>query len=388
MTAQLAGRNDDIEVLRAVAVLFTLICHINTLLNWKGPQRELLQPFSFWGGVDLFFCISGFVITLTLLRHARDSWRPFAVPFYIRRIFRIWPAALLWLFLPLLAARFFNDSGVFGNLRADLPAAVASALQVENAYSALCGRYIHMPCGQADVYWSLSLEEQFYLVFPLLLYALTRRTLKRVLIVVASVQFFLVRPYEGLLWSMRTDSLACGVLLALWQEEGSLQRVQLLVQDHRAIVSFSVLLLLALVGVVAVIPELILNAGLLALLSVVLVGIASADANLILPWRALRPWLLWTGTRSFAIYLVHNPCFRAVREVFARLHLASSTPGTWAMLICAIVLIAVAAEASHRLVEMPLRKLGRRIARQAEVAGYALPHVDSRAAYAAPERLD
>ncbi|MBV8855258.1 MAG: hypothetical protein JOY91_17740, partial [Sinobacteraceae bacterium] len=53
------ARNDDIEALRAVAVLFTLACHINTLLAWKGGAAETLQHWGFWGGVDLFFCISG-----------------------------------------------------------------------------------------------------------------------------------------------------------------------------------------------------------------------------------------------------------------------------------------------------------------------------------------
>src|SRR5215469_12060873 len=103
--------NTDIEVLRGVAVSFVVLCHIpDGLLRQPGPIRTLLEPMAFWGGVDLFFAISGFVIASSLLRQRRSSrFRDFAVPFYVRRIFRIWPAALLWLFIPLLASKFFNS---------------------------------------------------------------------------------------------------------------------------------------------------------------------------------------------------------------------------------------------------------------------------------------
>src|SRR5215468_9030941 len=96
-SASWAGLNTDIEVLRGVAVAFVVLCHVpNGLLRAPGPIRSLVQPLDFWGGVDLFFAISGFVIASSLLRQPRDSrFRDFAQPFYVRRIFRIWPAALL-----------------------------------------------------------------------------------------------------------------------------------------------------------------------------------------------------------------------------------------------------------------------------------------------------
>ncbi len=365
MAAQHRARNDDIEALRAVAVLFTLACHINTLLAWKGPAGEMLQHWGFWGGVDLFFCISGYVITGTLLHQQRgNSFSDFALPFYVRRIFRIWPAALLWLIVPLLAARYFNQSGVFGNLSSDVPASVAAALQIENVYAAVCGHGSTTPCGQADVYWSLSLEEQFYILFPLLLYLMRRSRLKRVLLGVAVLQLFLIRPYEGLIWSLRTDAICLGVLMALLQSEG---RLQLKIRTARERIAYGVIAvgLLALIAIISVTPALRFNAGMLALVSAALLLIASADADLILPWPGVRPLLMWTGSRSFAIYLVHNPCFRATRELFARLDLLPSNGGfSWLMLVSALLLIATVAEVTYRVVEMPLRMWGRQLARR------------------------
>ncbi|MBV8741115.1 MAG: hypothetical protein JOZ12_04975, partial [Sinobacteraceae bacterium] len=75
--------------------------------------------------------------------------------------------------------------------------------------------------------------------------------------------------------------------------------------------------------------------------------------------------LLWVGSRSFAIYLVHNPCFRATREAFARLDLLpSNNEFSWLMLIAALLLIAAVTELTYRAVEMPLRLRGRRLARR------------------------
>ncbi|MBV9911418.1 MAG: acyltransferase, partial [Sinobacteraceae bacterium] len=288
----------------------------------------------------------------------------FALPFYVRRIFRIWPAALLWLVVPLLAARYFNQSGVFGHLLSDVPASVAAALQIENVYAALCGHSATTPCGQADVYWSLSLEEQFYIFFPLLLYLMRRSFLKRVLLLVTLIQLFLIRPYEGLIWSLRTDAILLGVLMALLQSEGQLQ-LQIRTTRERAACGVLAIGLLGLIAVISVTPALRFNAGMLALVSAALLLIASADADLILPWRGVRPLLLWVGSRSFAIYLVHNPCFRATREAFARLDLLpSNNEFSWLMLIAALLLIAAVTELTYRAVEMPLRLRGRRLARR------------------------
>jgi peptidoglycan/LPS O-acetylase OafA/YrhL len=93
----LSNRIDDIEVLRAIAVLMTMIGHFQELLFWGPPYLVQL-----WGGVDLFFCISGFVIARSLIIEAPSSggarnFLLFAIPFWIKRVFRIWPAAFTWL---------------------------------------------------------------------------------------------------------------------------------------------------------------------------------------------------------------------------------------------------------------------------------------------------
>ena len=79
-----------LDGLRAIAVLAVLAYHAGLDVAQGG-----------FLGVEVFFVISGFVIASSLLRQPRETrFRDFAQPFYVRRIFRIWPAALLWLLIP------------------------------------------------------------------------------------------------------------------------------------------------------------------------------------------------------------------------------------------------------------------------------------------------
>lgn len=363
------GRNDDIEILRAVAVLLTLACHFGNLLHWDGNWSNALKGMPLWGGVDLFFCISGFVIASSLLRQQRaGTFAQLGVPFYLRRIFRIWPAALLWLLVPLVAAHYFNVTGAFGSVRGNLPGSAAAVAQVANFYSMVCQPSLaaHLPCGKPEIYWSLSLEEQFYLVFPLLLYFLRRSTVRAVLVALVCVQFFLFRPVESPLWNLRTDAICLGVLIALAMADGILPSGRLAARR-----SLSGWLAVGLIACVAALPAaqwLRVNVGLLAFVSAALVLIASENANLILPIGRARPLLLWVGSRSYAIYLVHDPCYWATREIFQRLdpHAHFSDAFAIPFIVTAFALIALTSDATYRLVETPLRNLGRNLASRYE----------------------
>jgi hypothetical protein len=138
------SRNTDIEVLRAVAISFTLCAHlIWGLLPKIGSLGLKLQSMlRFWTGVDLFFGISGFIITCSLIEIMQDEnladgtarprgWRDFlevAVPFWIRRVFRLLPSAWLWILITLLLATTFNFHTSFGTLRDNLHEAGAAVL--------------------------------------------------------------------------------------------------------------------------------------------------------------------------------------------------------------------------------------------------------------------
>lgn len=185
-------RIDDIEILRGFSVLLIAIHHARTnLFTWSSPGIERLGVY-FNGTfcVDLFFAISGYLIARELIPRLQGSvgsemaFRT-TLAFWIRRAWRILPSAWLWLGLTLLAVVAFNESGAFGSFRTNLEATVAGVLQVANLrFAETFGRE---PYGVSFVYWTLSLEEQFYLTFPLIV-MLTRRYLAHALIALVVVQ--------------------------------------------------------------------------------------------------------------------------------------------------------------------------------------------------------
>lgn len=362
------GRIQDIEVLRAVAVLSVVLHHAHgNLFAQPIPWMDaFFQRFELWWGVDLFFAISGFVIARDLLPklQACEStavrWRT-ALAFWIRRAFRLLPSAWLWLLLILLACRFLNASGAFGTLQANLAATLAGVLQFANYRFA--DSFFRYEYGTSFVYWSLSLEEQFYLLLPLLA-LLTRRFLPWTLALLVVVQFFTWRT--PLLMATRTDAIALGVLLALWSHRRSYAACEPLFLRRMPMgLAVAGLLILGLMRIST--NEYLWTTyrlGVIALLSATLVWLASYDRDYFAMPGPIQRVLLWVGSRSYAIYLIHIPAFACVREIAFRLYGTQASDGThhWTLALGASLLILALGELNYRWVEDPLRKQGNRLA--------------------------
>lgn len=357
------GKNLDIEVLRAVAVLMVILEHTSRLITWPGWAAKLHMVTTFWGGVDIFFVISGFVITGLLLRESGPG--PFwhmAVPFWIRRIYRIWPSAILWVLLILLASVAFNNSGAFGDPVGNASDAVAAILQVANFHWLHCYNQ-QGTCGVNTIYWSLSLEEQFYLLFPVVFFFVSRKWLPHTLLAVAVVLFFMWRPPRSLLWEIRVDALALGCFLALVTSSAAYRALEPMFLKR--IGPLFVLVVVALISLVSTNRVISFHTGMVAVLSFSLVWAASYDRGYICPPGVAKSVLVWVGSRSYAIYLVHLFAFFMVREVMARLYPGRVFDDSDSPLFLALGLglTAILAEANFRLLETPLRRRGVAIAR-------------------------
>lgn len=364
------GRIDDIEILRGFAVLSVVLHHaLGNLFTWSTPALERLTVYFGGGfGVDLFLVISGFVIARDLVprlqgcNSSQMACRT-VLAFWIRRAWRLLPSAWTWLAVVLVAAVVFNESGAFGTLRANVEATVAGVLQIANLRFA--ETFGSREYGASFVYWTLSLEEQFYLLLPFVI-LLSRRFLPHVLIALVVYQLLAERTLLSVVF--RSDSLALGVLLALWSRHFSysLARPTFLMRGGYAgtVVLFVALLFLGVIDS-DVLKVVSYRFSLLTLLSALLVWIASYDANLFLLLGPLRRLMLWVGARSYAIYLIHVPAFMATREIWARLQPAATfdTQYFYPFLLTAGVLIVVLAELNFRFIEAPLRLRGAAIAR-------------------------
>ncbi|MFJ2988612.1 acyltransferase family protein [Collimonas sp. NPDC087041] len=360
----------DIQLLRGIAVLFVLVEH--TQFNLFGEPNRLLTylypNFGGWTGVDLFFAISGFVIARDLVpRMARADGRQFStlLSFWVRRASRLWPSAWLWLALILVATVAFNHSGAFGLLQTNLDATLAGVFNYGNfRLIAVFGRSEY---GASFPYWSLSLEEQFYLLLPLAI-LIFRRWLPWVLIVPVIVQLCAHRHYDLIWMGTRSDALMLGVLLAIWSQHDSYRRFEPTFLKNRLWLRWIVLaaLVIALGAIGSYhFAEWRFWVGTVALISILLVFIASYDQDYLMPDNPLKKVFLWLGSRSYALYLTHIPAYLASREIWYRIEPVNtvfSKNYNGRLALTAIVLVLIFSELNYRFVETPFRARGKRLA--------------------------
>ena len=154
----------DIQGLRGIAVLLVVIYHTGIAL----PGGYI--------GVDIFFVISGFVITQLLVREASDGSSIHLAKFYSRRIKRILPAVAFAIVGTLFLSIFAMSP--FGEQQEVAETARASSLFAANFYFYLQDSYWALAENPLRHLWSLAVEEQFYLIFPILIFALHKLKFK------------------------------------------------------------------------------------------------------------------------------------------------------------------------------------------------------------------
>jgi peptidoglycan/LPS O-acetylase OafA/YrhL len=181
----------DVEGLRAVAVALVVLFHSGVSALSGG-----------YIGVDVFFVISGFVITGVLLRERVATGRTSILSFYGRRCRRIIPAATLVIIVTVLASYVFLGVGVGGRTATD--ARFATVFLANFHFSAIGTNYLsaQAPPSPLQNYWSLSVEEQFYVVYPTLFLLLAglgsklslraRLALALVVVIAASLAFSVI----------------------------------------------------------------------------------------------------------------------------------------------------------------------------------------------------
>ena len=364
-----AGRRlPGLDGLRGVAVAWVLAFHL-----WPDVVR------GGWLGVGLFFTLSGYLIAGLLDAEVTSTGRLRLGRFMARRVRRLLPAALVTISGALALTAIIDDQP----LRTIGIDALTAALNVFNWHASLdavgyAGIFEAAPEPLAH-FWSLAIEEQFYLVFPAAV-ALTRRP-GRVVCAMAAIGLVGVWLWWGstdayVATPVRAMEIAAGAGLAVAQARfGAVRRLFQPPADlpRPSRLAWAVLLAaaaaLTAVSVAGLGPDaaLVFRGGpqLMALCWVVLVIAAVRDGwpARLMSWAPLR----WLGLRSYAIYLFHWPV----------IELTDWHP---------VVVIAVtlgAAEASFRLLEMPVRRgTGRRAIALLAAAAAAVVAVSAVAAAA------
>ena len=235
----------EIDGLRAIAVISVIIYHLNE--NWL-PGGFL--------GVDIFFVISGFLITGIIITEIQQNSFSFK-QFYTRRIKRIYPAFITVMALVSLIASaifIYND---FNQLRKTIELATAF---LSNFYLGLTQGYFDLSANENPVLhiWSLAVEEQYYLIFPLILILAYKKFREiKVLFIITLILFFILlatsfipasfykevlhQPNIYYLSNLRFPELLVGSLLAIYHNFSN--KVQLSKQVSNILAILSTLLL-------------------------------------------------------------------------------------------------------------------------------------------------
>ncbi len=371
------GYLPGLDGIRALAVLGVLLYHAD--LTW------ITGGFL---GVDVFFVLSGFLITSLLLEEFDRSGRINFGRFYLGRARRLLPALVLMLLVvATVVALFFRDAAA--SLRADI---VASILYVNNWWYILNDASYFEFIGRPPLLkhlWSLAVEEQFYLVWPVLAFLAMRVANRRgvrllaIGLAVLSTGWMIIlsvqngfpdyadpsRAYFG------TDAHAMGLLvgaaLATAWRPGRL-RADVPAVARGLITVVGIGALLTVLGFFLFVgeftPWMYQRGGflLLALVVALLIAMATHPASPLGGWMGTQPWR-YLGQRSYGLYLWHWPIFMLTRPT-----LDVPIDGI-PLLALRLALTVGIAEVSYRFIEMPIRRgaIDRWVARWRESTGRA-----------------
>ncbi len=362
-------KNNDIQCLRAIAILMVLLQHYRSRLPTPDGYYRLFEHFGFWSGVDVFFAISGLLICQTFLRDLdrAPTRREAVTSFWKRRIARLFPAVVFWSALSIAAAAFVSSYPGAEPARVAISAAMA-VIGLSNLYWVNCVQAGTAACGSADfngVTWSLSLEWQLYAVLTTLIVLTGKRGAVTLMLCIGAAMSFLHAPSFSYPWAFRVQAFALGALvyLAFAPRTGALPRLSM-----PRWVAVSGLLLGVLICAIApanlpqpfVLPVIAIGSVICLLSS--LRGDAFSGSAVSMP-------LVWIGERSYSIYLCHLPIILVTREAMQRtIGLEPTTANVVVAVVSAGCLIAVAADLSYRWIELPFQKLASRPKRNASAA--------------------
>jgi peptidoglycan/LPS O-acetylase OafA/YrhL len=365
MNANFAGerahswnRVDGIDLLRGLAILFVLLNHVNMrLVIAKIPYghalpHRLLNDFVWNGqrGVQIFFAVSGFLITSTTLRRWGTLSSVRVRDFYLLRFARIAPLLILLLgVLSVFDLAQVKNFIVPGGLGSALFAALTFRMNV-----LLRAHHGSFP-GNWYVLWSLSVEETFYFFFPLVCRWLGRGKLLIALLgtlIVLGPFARTIFAQGSATWSEVSylggmDAIALGCLTAILLPKLRFgRRGLLLMQVSGAMV---------MIWVLGFAHRVLGNAGLdmsVLALGTCMVIVAVAQTRRIGP-RIVRP-ILWLGQRSYEVYLTHMFVVYGLFQIF----LADGKPsrGIPALFIVTVILAGILGELVARFFSEPMNR--------------------------------
>ena len=335
----------QLDSLRAFAAFSVVIFHFL-------PEYRIGSFSIGWIGVDLFFVISGYLITAILLKQKEAIQNRLHIirNFMIKRILRLFPAyyffITFFLLLKLCTTLYIWDNG--------------------NAwfYYSYTQNFLYFFEGfkaiQLNHLWSLAIEEQFYLFWPWIVLYVSGKSLLRILLVLipGTLLIYAFMHIEADTWRMLPTShihtLGTGALIALIQHM-QLDRLSDLISRYRSLIIFSTSVVF-LFEMFRDVPDTLLAAAIIAFSWSVITGCREGFRGFAGKLLDL-PFLQYLGRISYGIYLYHKPIPWLTNLVCNKMHIVINKPVVFILSIAATGLIA---HFSYILIELPFLRMKNR----------------------------
>jgi peptidoglycan/LPS O-acetylase OafA/YrhL len=329
--------NPALDGLRAVAVILVLCNH----------TMQKILPLAGWIGVDIFFVLSGYLITSILLRELRETGRISFSNFYGRRALRLVPALAIVAISQIVLS-------VFSHRGAEIREATLVGVTYLENWNMIYGWW---PVGYMGATWSLSVEEQFYLLWPLTLVFLANK-LPLVWIAYAVLAMTIA---ELIFWrgggagTEHTLQFSLGIRPVGLLIGSALTFLPTIRWRIPSLMAPSMLLIIGAVVMTADRSDLVFLAApmVVSLATAVLIICTNQIGSGSIAVLSTAP-LRYVGKISYGIYLYHVPIFFLGEE--HKIHLPGYLFGT-----CLIVLVFVTAALSYEFVEKPILRLKDRL---------------------------
>lgn len=338
----------EIDGLRAIAVISVIIYHLNE--NWLSGG---------FLGVDIFFVISGFLITGIIITEIQQN--SFSLKqFYTRRIKRIYPAFIIVMALVSFIASVIFIYNDFNKLRKTIELAIAF---LSNFYLGLTQGYFDLSANENPVLhiWSLAVEEQYYLIFPLILILAYKKFREiKVLFIITLILFFILlatsfipanfykevlhQPNIYYLSNLRFPELLVGSLLAIYHNLSASKQASNVIAILSTLLLFSCLFLMN--NDIAFIPgvTLILPCIFTALI------IHTTSQNNIVKLCLSNKAIVFIGKISYSLYLYHWIFIAFAYYITGEKQINNQS------IAIVIVLTIIFSVLSYYLIEQPIRK--------------------------------
>lgn len=345
------GYRPWLDGVRAIAIIGVLAVHTTHIFDWPVLMGGSL-------GVDLFFVLSGFLITSLLFEEWRDNKAISFRNFYARRFLRLVPA----LCLLLGALAIFSPFVLSQNEAADTTKALPIAFFYVSDFA--IAFWNNHPLGALKHTWSLAIEEQFYVLWPPLLALLFRYARHRGCVLFAAiVGVAAVATFRAIYWiadpsvprlyysiDTRCDALLVGCvasMLVYFNPDFFHKRLA----PHRALISLCALAFIAACFAFTDYASGVMYLGgftVFAIAAAFLMGAELLTSQSRLAKALSHPILAWIGRISYGLYLWHYPVFKGVRYVRAP---------WWVQLMTAFALSFAIAFLSYFAFERPILRL-------------------------------